>query len=163
MKLRVGKAAGANAARRRGGGKQGGFSLIETIIAMLVLMVAALGVASLFVYAANNNSGGVSRTVALTVAQHRLELMRNLPFDSAQLTATPAGGTTQTVTRSGGTFQVVTTIVNGPGSAPLLATVVKRKTITVTVTPLGRGAGYSAAPITLVTTRTAYSNGPYLQ
>ena len=144
--------------------RQMGFTLIETSIAMLILLVGALGVASLFVYAANNNAGGVTRTIALTVAQQRLELLRNLPFDSATLAATPANPAPLTVTRGGGgTFQVTTTIVDSAGSLPSPAATVKRKTITVTVQPLGRRIGYSNAPVTLQTTRAALSIGPYLQ
>lgn len=130
---------------------------------MLILLIASLGVASLFVYAANNNAGGVTRTLALTVAQHRLELLRNLPFNSAQLAATVANPAPQTVTRAGGTFQVTTTIVDSPGSAPAPVAEVKRKVITVTVTPLGRRIGYSAAPVTLMTTRSAAAPGPYME
>ena len=136
--------------------------MIEITIAMLILLVASLGVASLFVYAAHNNAGGVTRTLALTVAQQRLEQLRNLPFNSAQLAATVANPAPQTVTRAGGTFRVTTVIVDGAASAPAPATEVKRKTITVTVTPLGRRIGYSAAPVTLVTTRSAATPGPYL-
>lgn len=164
MRLRHCKQTGAGSPRaNRRAGDQKGFTLIETSIAMLILMVAALGVASMFAYAANNNAGGVSRTIALTVAQHRLELLRNLPFDSPQLAATAANPAPQTVTRSGGTFRVTTIIADSAGSLPSPAAAVKRKTITVRVTPLGKGFGYSAAPVTLVTTRTAYSNGPYLE
>lgn len=157
------KKIGAGAPRVSGAGDQRGFTLIETAIAMLILMVASLGVASMFAYAANNNSGGVSRTIALTVAQHRLELLRNLPFDSAQLAATTANPAPQTVTRTGGAFRVQTVIVDSAGSLPSPTTAVKRKTITVTVTPLGKGFGYSAAPVRIVTTRTAYTTGPYLE
>lgn len=163
VKLRHGRTTGAGAPRARGAGDQRGFTLIEITIAMLILLISSLGVASLFVYAANNNAGGVSRTIALTVAQHRLELLRNLPFNSAQLAATVANPAPQTVTRAGGTFLVTTTIVDSPGSAPAPAAEVKRKTITVTVTPLGRRIGYSGAPVTLVTTRSAAAPGPYLE
>ncbi|MCA1615737.1 MAG: hypothetical protein LC800_16875 [Acidobacteria bacterium] len=161
MRSRYGKTGGAG--QTRGAADQRGFTVIESTIGMLILMVAALGVASMFTYAANHNAGGVSRTIALTVAQHRLELLRDLPFDSAQLAATAVNPAPQTVTRSGGTFQVTTIIADAAGSAPLPATAVRRKTITVRVTPLGKGFGYAAAPVTLVTTRTAYANGPYLE
>ena len=162
MKLRHGQTTGAGAPRPRGAGKQGGFTVIEATIGMLILLVAALGVASLFVYAANNNSGGVTRTIALTVAQHRLELLRNQPFYSATLAATGANPAPVTVTRADGSFRVTTVIVDGPASPPAPAAEVMRKTITVTVTPLGRRIGYSGAPVTLVTTRAASGSGPYL-
>lgn len=144
-------------------GHAAGFTLIETAIAMMILMVAALGVGSLFLYAANNNSGGFSRTLALTVAQHEVERLRNLPFDDAQLAATVANPPAKTITRSGGAFLVTTTVVNVPGSAPLPATAIKRKIITIRVLPSGNRDGWAGAPVTLITTRSAGSAGPYMQ
>jgi type II secretory pathway pseudopilin PulG len=62
-----------------------GFTLLETTIAMVVMMVVGLGASSLFLYAVRSNSGGESRSQALAIAQERLELLRTLPYNHAQL------------------------------------------------------------------------------
>src|SRR5919112_1913976 len=62
-------------------GRSGGFTLIETTIAMLVIMVALLGLASLFVYGIGYNSAAHVRTMAMALAQQRMEALRGGPFD----------------------------------------------------------------------------------
>ena len=46
-----------------------GFTLIETSIAMVIMMVAGLGVISLFTYSIGYNSGGNDRAVAISIAE----------------------------------------------------------------------------------------------
>lgn len=72
----------------------GGFTLIETTIAMVVMMVVGLGATSLFLYAIRNNSGGEGRSQALAIAQQRLEVLREANYDDPQLAV---GQTTTTV------------------------------------------------------------------
>ncbi|HLL73338.1 MAG TPA: prepilin-type N-terminal cleavage/methylation domain-containing protein [Pyrinomonadaceae bacterium] len=72
----------------------GGFTLIETTIAMVVMMVVGLGATSLFLYAIRNNSGGEERSQALAIAQQRLEELREAPYNDPQLAV---GQTTATV------------------------------------------------------------------
>lgn len=72
----------------------GGFTLIETTIAMVVMMVVGLGATSLFLYAIRNNSGGEERSQALAIAQQRLEELREVGYNDAQLAV---GETTTTV------------------------------------------------------------------
>ncbi|HKP71986.1 MAG TPA: prepilin-type N-terminal cleavage/methylation domain-containing protein [Pyrinomonadaceae bacterium] len=62
-----------------------GFTLIETCIAMVVMMVVGLGATSLFLYAIRNNSGGTDRALALALAQERLEDLRSVEFDDPML------------------------------------------------------------------------------
>ena len=50
-----------------------GFTLIETTVAMLIMMIAGLGVVSLFVYSIGYNSGGNDRAVAISLAQQQVE------------------------------------------------------------------------------------------
>ncbi|HEX8632794.1 MAG TPA: prepilin-type N-terminal cleavage/methylation domain-containing protein [Pyrinomonadaceae bacterium] len=72
----------------------GGFTLIETTIAMVVMMVVGLGATSLFLYSIRNNSGGANRSQALAIAQQRIELLRELPYNDPELAV---GQTTSTV------------------------------------------------------------------
>lgn len=62
-----------------------GFTLLETTIAMVVMMVVGLGATSLFLYAMRSNSGGEARSQALAVAQQRLEELRSLPYNAPAL------------------------------------------------------------------------------
>lgn len=62
-----------------------GFTLIETTVAMLVMMVVGLGATSLFLYSVRYNSGASQRSVAMAVAQERLEVLRAADYDAADL------------------------------------------------------------------------------
>src|SRR5215211_5453457 len=76
---------------------QGGFTLIETSIAMVVMMVGALACSSLFVFSIQNNVGGGERALAMAVAQQQLEQIRSVTYEDATLTT----GTITSTVRSG--------------------------------------------------------------
>jgi Tfp pilus assembly protein PilV len=69
-----------------------GFSLIETIIASLILMVIALGVLPLFSRAMASNLSGSESTSLANMASTRAEELYQLDFDHDLLTV-PAGAT----------------------------------------------------------------------
>lgn len=81
MKLRRRKVSGRPAARPPRGAAEGGFTLIETIISLGIMMVAALGVAALFLHSINYNTGASERAAAMAVAQQRIERLRSVAFD----------------------------------------------------------------------------------
>ena len=62
---------------------QNGFTLIETTVAMLVMMVVGLGATSLFLYSVRYNSGASQRSIAMALAQQRLETLRSVDYDAA--------------------------------------------------------------------------------
>jgi Tfp pilus assembly protein PilV len=62
-----------------------GFTLIETTVAMLVMMVVGLGATSLFLYSVRYNSGASQRSIAMAIAQQRLETLRSVDYDAAGL------------------------------------------------------------------------------
>lgn len=62
-----------------------GFTLIETAIAMLVMMIVGLSATSLFLYSVRYNSGASQRSVAMAVAQQRLEVLRGVDYYDAGL------------------------------------------------------------------------------
>src|SRR6184192_1633386 len=112
---------------RRQAGNQG-FTLLETAIALTVMMIVTLATGSLFVYAVNYNSGTGDRSVALAIAQRQSERLRRTPFNDTLLT-TPS--TSETVVNAGRQYTLVTTICSTSdcgGSATL-------KIVTVQVTP----------------------------
>src|SRR6185295_13718199 len=91
---------------------QAGFTLVETSIAMVIMMIAALASVSLFAYSIKFNSGAGDRELAMAVAQKELEQLRSVDFQSAALNATATGGVTSTVTNGNRQYTVVRTITD---------------------------------------------------
>ncbi len=56
-----------------------GFTLLEVMIAMVILAIGLLGLASLQIMAIKGNSFGQQMTVASTIAQNQLEQLRRTP------------------------------------------------------------------------------------
>ena len=133
---------------------QQGFTLLEIAVALVIMMIATLGAAGLFVYAINYNSGAYDRTLAYAIAQRQLESLRRTPFDNLGYPAQYQS----TVTSSGRSYTVVTTICSDPtancgGNATL-------KRITVEVTP-SSGADWVRVPVHVETLRAAIAPGSY--
>jgi len=134
---------------------QRGFTLIETSISMVVMMVAGLAVSSLFAFSLQNNIGGADRALAMGVAQQQLERLRSVTFEDTSLTA---GTTTVTVTSGERKYSVVKTIsdeVNDDNSPKLL------KKITITVTPTDGTATWTRSSVVLVSFRSSLASGSY--
>lgn len=137
--------------RKRSSVSDPGFTLLETSIAMVIMLVSVLASASLFAYSIKNNSGANDRELAMGVAQQQMEQLRNAPFTDASLSAT--AGTTTTITRAGRQYTVLKIITDSntvSGAATL-------KTITTRVTPLASTLG----AVTLQTRRSTFLKGPY--
>ena len=136
-----------------------GFSLIEAVIALLLMTVVALGSASLFSYSIYNNSGGSDRATSIAIAQEALELSRSAHFNSTTTDASLAGGTTsQTgIVRGGRQFNLTKTIDDDPATSGVQVNPATNfKSITVTVMPQGMGRGWAlgaGGTITLITQR----------
>ena len=139
-----------------------GFTLMETAIALVILMIVGLGAASLFFYAAMNNSGAQDRELSMAVAQRSMETYRNTTFSNSLLNATVAAGVDTVVTDSGRSYNVNVKIVDSNvvnGAATL-------KTITITVTPNSVGPGWSRSvssvygSVILTTVRSSLQVGP---
>ena len=130
-----------------------GFTLLETSIDLVVMMIVTLATASLFVYAVNYNSGTGDRSAALAIAQQRLERLRRTPYsDTVMNTATA----TESVTIAGRNYTVVTTICSTSdcgGSSTL-------KIITIAVSPVSNNS-WANAPATITSQRAAPTTGPY--
>jgi len=137
-----------------GAGRERGFTLIETSIALLVLMVAALSIASLFTYAIQYNTGANDRAIAQAIAQRQMESLRKTPFNQLASSNT-------TATIAGRTFTVVTTACNDGSAACGGSTSMMR--ITVRVTPQGVGPSWSRSSVTLIALRGVTYFGSYYQ
>ena len=121
-----------------------GFTLIETAIALCVMMIVGMGVLSLFLYSANYGAGASDRARALALAQERMEEARSMDYDDlAGLAAdTDFNGPVTVGSSAAGasdarTFTVATTVENDPNTGGGNA---HQKRIIVTVTPTGPGA-----------------------
>jgi type II secretory pathway pseudopilin PulG len=150
---------------------QRGFTLLEAAIAMVVLMIIGLGIASLFTYAIQANSRADDRELAMAIAQKRMEWLRTIPFTTQTRTAAysyPNGGLAQTnglvnetVTNAGRPYVITTSITdlsvvpigNPDAGAPTL------KRIQVNVTPLGAATAFET--VTINTQRSTQVPGSY--
>lgn len=78
---------------------ESGFTLIEALIAIVVLAVGLIAVTNLLVVGAASNTVGNHSTNTTTIATETIERLRNIPFATSaspappapQLTASPAG------------------------------------------------------------------------
>ena len=135
---------------------QSGFSLLETTIALVVMMVGALACSSLFVFSLQNNVGGSERALAMAVAQQQLEQFRSVSYEDTTLNA---GTTTATVRSGERNYTVERTIVDDNNNN---GTPKKLKLITITVTPQTAGANWMRTPVVLVSQRSTLAAGSYL-
>jgi Tfp pilus assembly protein PilV len=149
-----------NVAARSG---ERGFTLAETAIALLIMMIASVGIVSLFTYAIQYNEGAKDRELAMAVAQKRMESLRAIPYNDTTravaytaggLAATAASGVTETTTSGGRPYTVVTTITNFGGATNAAS---KMKTIKIKVTP--NDARNALGEVTLITQRSILSMG----
>ena len=139
---------------------QHGFTLIETCIALVFMMIVFLGVAPLLVYAVNYNSAAAIRAGALAAAQQKLEQLRATTFaNCASSTETVSVGQTGNGLQ---TYTLDTTVVNTSSTL---------KTITIVVTPQGRlttggqyggTLGWQYGQVTVYTMRTSIAIGSNL-
>ena len=143
-------------------GSESGFTVLETAIALVLLTIVGLGIASVFFYASKYTVSAGDRELAMAVGQQRIEQLRNVAFLDVSLTATSPSGASSTVIRAGRTYSVLTTItdsnvVNGAATS---------KTITVQVTPQSDASSWATSvssvfgSVTLVCNRTALTVGP---
>jgi Tfp pilus assembly protein PilV len=138
------------ALRARGG--EGGFTILETVIALFVMLIVGLGAVSFFLYSTNFNAGASDRARALAVAQQKMEALRAVDYTT--LATTAAGSTYNGTVTSGSTsaadprsFSVVTTVADDPNVSNS-----RQKVITVTVTPAAAGR-WTGGSVTLRSTR----------
>ncbi len=140
----------------RAANSQGGFTLIETTIAMMVMMVAGLGVVSLFTYSISYNSGGNDRAVAISIAQQHIEQLRSVQFTDSLLNVTAATVLSPDTISNGRTYRITRTVTgsnNDVSGNPTL------KTITIRVDP--SSPGWAGFPVILRTIRSSTSKGTH--
>ncbi len=156
--------------------KDGGFTLVEVIIALVILMISVMGVFAVFAYATVHNTGNSMRSQALSVLQREVEMIRSAKFTptitGSYTPGTPDDGrrdlrggtkTPRTVTAVNGTTYTVETIVDNDPFTPLVQNDAavpkpKLKEITLTVTPQSNTNGWVVAYPVRVVFRRVRSN-----
>ena len=146
--------------RKPSSSSEAGFTLLETTIAMVLLAIAGLGVASCFFFAAKNNTSARDRELSMAVAQQQMEQFRNASFSDAALNAT--AGVPNTILRGGRCYVVLTTITDTNvqnGTA-------RTKTIQIRVSPWSDSQRWAReitsvfGSVTIISQRTAPNIGP---
>jgi Tfp pilus assembly protein PilV len=155
-----------------GGAAQRGFTVLEAAIAMVILMIIGLGIASLFTYSIQANGRADDRELAMTIAQKRMEWLRTIPFTTQTrsvaysypnggLAATATAGVSETVTSAGRSY-TVNTIISDQNFVPVGqpdAGACTRKRIQVSVTPATATTNFET--VRLSTQRTTQVVGTY--
>jgi len=151
---------------------QKGFTVLEAAIALVILMVIGLGIASLFTYSIQANGRADDRELAMAIAQKRMEWLRTIPFTTQTrsvaysypnggLAATATAGVSETVTNAGRSYTVNTTISDlnfvPAGKPDAGACTLKR--IQVSVTPAGASTIFDT--VTVYTQRSTQVTGTY--
>ena len=151
---------------------QQGFTLLEAAIALVILMIIGLGIASLFTYAIQANSSADDRELAMAIAQKRMEWLRTIPFTTQTrhvaysypnggLEATATSGVSETVTNAGRSYTVITVIQNlstVPAGNPDAGEPTSKR-ISISVTPLGAATAFET--VTVTTQRSTQVTGIY--
>ena len=151
---------------------QEGFTLLEAAIALVILMIIGLGIASLFTYAIQANSNADDRELSMAIAQKRMEWLRTIPFTTQTrhvaysypnggLEVTSTSGVTETVTNAGRSYTVRTIISDlstVPAGNPDVGEPTSKR-IQVSVTPLGAATAFET--VTITTQRSTQVVGMY--
>src|ERR1041384_3121039 len=97
---------------------ESGFTILEAAIALVILMVIGLGIASLFTYSIQANGKADDRELAMALAQKRMEWLRTIPFTTQTRSLAysyPNGGlaatsvpVNETITNAGRPYVVTT-------------------------------------------------------
>ncbi|REJ79046.1 MAG: type II secretion system protein [Acidobacteria bacterium] len=129
--------------------EKSGFTLIEVVIAMVILLVALLGVFVTFTWAITFNAGNDSRSEALAILQGEVEFLRSAKFTSGVMDTTLGGGTRAQVDvagPSGNAYLVDVSIDDDPFTAGVqVNNNASLKEITVTVTLASPTPGWQTA------------------
>jgi type II secretory pathway pseudopilin PulG len=83
--------------RVRGGGREAGFTLVEALVAIVVLVFGLMAVTNLMLVAASSNSVANQGTAAVTAATRVMDMLKSTSFDAfsemgEDWEAVPGGG-----------------------------------------------------------------------
>jgi prepilin-type N-terminal cleavage/methylation domain-containing protein len=139
-----------------------GFTLVETTCALVIILIALLGVAVSFTYAITYNAGNQARVQALAMLQQEVEQIRAAKFTPTVTDPSLTGGvkaTRSVLSPTGTHFTIQDTVDNDPFTAgvqdDLAVPNPTLKEITVTTRLEAPSPGWqTAVPATVVLRRT---------
>ncbi len=156
-----------------------GFTLLETIVAMLIMTISLLGALQAINYSVLYNAGNASRAQALALLQREVELLRAAKFTPSGADAFPPPGNGDcrsdasrdisggekpecfVNTANGGSFSIKTWVddnpFNGPGTYDIVPTA-QIKEITVEVVLASKTPGWQTAVPARVVIRRSMGN-----
>jgi len=142
-----------------------GFSLVEVIIAGIVMIILCIGTMTVFTHAVKINRGNNLRSQAQTVLQQEAEFYRSLKFIPIGSDTQLNGGTYDNVrtrtTPDGRAFYVSVTIDNDPYAAGLQTgseSNCKFKEIKITTVPVAPESGWLSDLNTTITLQRVRTN-----
>jgi type II secretory pathway pseudopilin PulG len=150
--------------------REAGFSLIEAAIALVIIMIALLGVAQSIAYAVTYNAGNNSRAKTLAILQQEVERLRSAKFTPTltdpMLLGCDIGQPCSTSTVSSGpiSFVITKTIDNDPSTpgiddeSEILSADTSFKEIKVSATLASPSPGWQTAIPAEVVLRRVKSN-----
>jgi type IV pilus assembly protein PilV len=121
-----------------------GFTLLEVMIALVILSVGLLGLAGLQLVAVKGNSFSTEMTYATMLAQQHAETLKNLPYTDANLAPADEGNPHTAIGNSKGVQYAVSWTVTD--NTP--ATDMKTVNLTVQWTSLRQGTSSEAGTVT---------------
>ena len=140
---------------------EAGFTLIEVACALVIILVALLGVVFSFTYVVNYNAGNDARSQTLAVLQQQVEQLRAAKFTPTITGSALTGGThtpANVTTTAGLQFHITYVVDNDPFTSGIQSTEPSTSTlkeITVTATLASPSPGWQlAVPATAVLRRT---------
>jgi len=105
-----------------------GFTLIEVLVASVLVVVALLGAATMTLTASAQVNRGAQETLAVSMGEQRLEFLKNQGYTSGNLAA---GTTTETLTGDFAGYVRTTTITDNVPQANV------KRIVIATTTPSG--------------------------
>lgn len=144
--------------------RQAGFSLIEVVVALLVMTVFLLGSLAVFTYAVQYNRGNNLRSQAITVLQKEAEVYRSDKFVPSYTHPDLVAGTKtakDAQSADNSWFTVSTTVDNDPATGGIQTTnesTTTLKEIKITVTPKYATANWEKAVVTTATIQRVRGN-----
>ncbi len=141
---------------------ESGFSLIETTIALVVILVGMLAIAEAFTFAILYNAGNASRNQAVSILQQETEFLRSKKFSPLNTDAELTGGTKAikyVTAPSGESFSIANTVDDDPFTDGIQVDASSTlKEITVTVSLASPSPGWQTAVPTRVVMRRTRGN-----